>query len=245
MIVMCRTGQRLLRHTVIVVGLATAVGLAACRSAGTPVLSSAELHAGVSVLSRPLTGDLAALYRLTVPSSGGLRLSILTHGRAGRLTVSEPFGSAISLAAWGVKTQLFDLRHGCRLEATQRQALFFEGRMPLEELARLLGGRLPSGPGDRIVVQPDGQVVILGHAWSCRVRLARNPWRVTYVEGPAGTAEARWHIRLGQHTSSLPGFLRAEWGHRKWAELKLVRLQWNTVRALPPVPELPPCRSRE
>ncbi|NOZ79204.1 MAG: hypothetical protein GXP48_08525 [Acidobacteria bacterium] len=226
-------------------GLVAVLGTVACRSAAPPVLSPSDMKAGVASLSRPFPGDLAALYQLTVPSSGGLRLSIVTHGEAGRLTISEPFGSALSVAAWGPTTEVLDLRHGCRLDGSGRRDLFWEGHMPLAELARLLGGRLPAAAGDRIEIEPGGGVIVRGTGWSCRVTVARDPWRVTRVNGPAGTVPPSWRIRLGRHTSSLPGFLHAEWGHGKWAELKLVRLEWNTGEELPPLPDLPPCSGRE
>ncbi len=245
MIVRWGAGRWLFRRAAGVLGVVVILGMEGCRSTARPAIPLAEWKGGVAVLARPLTGDLAALYRLTVKASGGLRLSVLTHGRAGRLTISEPFGSAISLAAWGRKTELFDLRHGCRMAGAGERALFFGGRVPLAELARLLGGRLPAVAGDRMTVLPGGRLIIRGHGWSCTVRLAHDPWRVTEVDGPADTARPRWRIRLGRHTSSLPGFLRAEWGHGEWAELELSRLQWNTVKALPPLPAFPPCGNRE
>ena len=41
------------------------------------------------LLARPMTGDMAALYELTVPSSGGLRLTVLEHRDTGRITVAD------------------------------------------------------------------------------------------------------------------------------------------------------------
>ena len=52
------------------------------------VLGPEVLAEAAEVLGRPLSGDMGALYELTIPASGGLRLSVLQLGPAGRITVS-------------------------------------------------------------------------------------------------------------------------------------------------------------
>jgi len=61
--------------------LVALVLLTACRSAAPP-LGAADLEAARLRLNQPLPGSPAALYHLRVPSSGGLRLSLLTSGEA-------------------------------------------------------------------------------------------------------------------------------------------------------------------
>jgi hypothetical protein len=52
-----------------------------CRSAvDVPALDAAALADGREALSKPLSGDLAALYHVRVPSSGALRLAVLSNG---------------------------------------------------------------------------------------------------------------------------------------------------------------------
>ncbi len=211
-----------------------------CRSA--PALVSADaLQEGVSALTRSLPGELAALYRLRVAATGGLRLTVLTAGPEGRLTISEPFGAAVSVAAWnGAEARLYDLDHGCRMEAVNTAAVLGVGRLPLPQAARLLAGRLPALPDDVIVVEPDqGTVAVLGNGWTCRVVLAAEPWRVVRVEGEG------WTIRLDHHTSSVPGFARLTHEGGRWAELELVRLEWPAAPELPTEPELPPCAAAD
>ena len=76
-----------------------------------------ELADAVALLVRPLPGDFAALYDLRVARSGGLRLAVVTAGD-GRMTISEPFGGAVSLSAWtaGGSSMFFDMDQGCRRE---------------------------------------------------------------------------------------------------------------------------------
>ena len=49
------------------------------------------------------------------------------------------------------------------------------------------------------------------------------------------------HIELGDHTLSIPGFVRVENPNGRWAELRLVRLEWNEGEEMPPLPGLPLC----
>jgi len=217
------------------------VVLTGCRSVAPP-LGAADLEAAQLRLNRPLPGNPAALYHLRVPSSGGLRLSLLTSGGAGRLTVSEPFGSALSLTAWtGVgPSTFFDLRQGCRLEAADLEQILGIAVMPLPQAVRLLGGRLPATDGDRISIRSDGRLLIEGAGWKALVEVEPEPWRVMSVaEEKAGGGG--WTIELSDHTASVPGVVRVQRENGRWAELELVQLEWNTANELPPLPEMPAC----
>ncbi len=196
---------------------------------------------GVAALRRSLPGDLAALYRLRVPASGGLRLSVLATADGGRLSVSEPFGSAVSLAAWGgsASSRLYDLRKGCRLQVRDVSAVLGVAGLPLPEAALLLGGRLPVADDDVVTVVGPARVRVQGQEWGAVVQLRADPWRVVAV---ADAAEpSRWRLELERHTLSVPGFVRADSTGGEWAELSLIRLQWNQFSELPAEPELPPC----
>lgn len=217
--------------------------VSACRTAAPPAVIPADrLAEGVATLTRPLTGDLGALYKLRVGSTGGLRLSVLAAGDAGRFTVSEPFGAAVSLAAWSPTGPaiLFDLREGCRLTAPDVSAVLGLGRLPLPEAARLLAGRLPALPDDTVVAVPGvNQVMVTGNGWACRVDLAENPWRVVGVAGEG------WKIELDRHTGALPGRLELRHQDGRSAELVLVRVEWAIDRQLPAEPDLPACPARD
>ncbi len=215
--------------------------LAGCRSAA-PLLGTVDLEAARLRLSRPLPGNPAALYHLRVPSSGGMRLSLLTSGEAGRLTVSEPFGSAISLTAWdsAAPATFFDLRQGCRLEAVDLEQVLGIAAMPLAQAVRLLGGRLPAAAGDRVSIRSDGRLLVEGAGWKALIEVAPEPWRVMSVaeEKVGGSG---WKIELGDHTASVPGVVHVRRENGRWAELELVRLEWKDTGELPPLPELPAC----
>lgn len=188
-----------------------ALGVApGCRTAH-PVFEPGEVDQGVAVLERPLPGDMAALYRLRVPSSGGLRMSVATCGEAGRLTISEPFGAAVSLLAWdGTRwSRLYDFDEGCFLAGTDLAAVVGVARLPYPHLVRLLGGRLPVGAGDEIEAGAHG-VVVRGDGWGAQVRMASDPWRVLEVEALDGSDGPGWRVELGEHTSSLPGLVRLQ-----------------------------------
>jgi hypothetical protein len=201
-----------------------------------------DLEAAIERLWRPLSGDPAALYRLRVSSSGGLRMALLTSGEEGRLTVSEPFGSAVSLTAWtGSKPPtFFDLRERCRLDAADLEMVLGVGAMPPPQAVRLLGGRLPAANGDRVTAGEDGQILVEGRGWAARVTVAPDPWRVISVE-EIGDRKGRWSLELDDHTLSVPGRVRVENRDGRWAELELVRLEWNQGGDLPALPALQPC----
>jgi len=208
-----------------------------------PPLAVGSWDRGVTALERPLPGDLAALYRLRSGGSGWLRLSVLTCGDAGRMTVSGSFGSALSLVAWdgAGEAMVADLKKGCRLPVAGSSAVLGLDRLPLPQAVRLLAGRLPQSRHTRLVPLGQGSYRIEGRGWSCRVQLAAEPWRVVRVEGPAGPEIPRWNVKLGRHTGSLPGRLDIETPSGRRIVLELVRLEWSSGTELPKLPELPPC----
>ena len=208
------------------------------RKPSAPAATSAEIAEAVAVLRRPLPGPLVALYRLRVPSTGGLRLSVIADGNRGRMTVSENLGGALAILAWdGEGSRIFDLKEGCRPSDRDRPTIPGMEGLPMDRAVLLMGGRLPVIPGD--VVRPDdgnSTVEIDGSGWSASVRLAFDPVRILSVRG------AGWSMELGDHTSSLPGMLRFETSSDQWAELELVRLQWKFEGKWAPLPDLPECR---
>jgi hypothetical protein len=164
---------------------------------------------------------------------------VVTRGDAGRLTVSEPFGAAVSISAWRPDQVpvFFDLREGCRVDAADLSAALGVAGLPLAQAARLLGGRLPALANDRVDAGENGWVRIAGAGWDCRARVAAGPYRVEEVVGGG------WRIRLSEHTGSLPGFVRLERDEHGAVELRLVRLEWPEAQTLPELPDLPPCTS--
>lgn len=220
------------------------VGSSGCRSA-VPALTAPQLESAVVHLNRPLPGEPAALYRLRVRSSGGLRLAVRTSGLQGRLTVSEPFGSAVSITSWegSEPPTFFDLREGCRLEASDLSQVLGIGILPLPQAVRLLGGRLPTAEGDRISLREDGLLLIEGPGWAAVVTVMPEPWRVVSVE-EMGSGRSGWSLKLSDHTSSVPGFVRVEQRGGRWAELDLISLEWKEGDTLPDLPELPDCTLR-
>jgi hypothetical protein len=217
------------------------LGFAGCRSAvseTTPV----DLVAAIERLSRPLSGDPAALYRLRVSSSGGLRMAVLTSGDEGRLTISEPFGSAVSLTSWTASQPptFFDLRKGCRLESSDLERALGVAAMPLPQAIRLLVGRLPATSEDRVTAREDGRILVQGRTWAALVDVAADPYRVVSVEEHGGR-DRGWSFELRDHSLSVPGFVRVKNPDGRWAELDLVRLEWSERGELPPRPDLPPC----
>jgi len=214
------------------------------RVAVTPETVPVDPETAIERLNRPLPGDPAALYRLRVSSSGGLRMSVLTSGDAGRLTVSEPFGSAVSLTSWSGSQPptFFDLREGCRIQATDLEHALGVAAMPLPQAVRLFGGRLPATGDDWVAPREDGRILVEGLRWAALVTVAADPWRVVSVEQV--DAEGRgWRFELSDHSLSVPGFVRVENADGRWAELKLVRLEWNEGGELPSPPDLPLCTS--
>ncbi len=226
---------------VLILGATVLAGMG-CRST-TPPPAIESWNQGVAVLERPLPGDLAALYKLRSGSSGWLRLSVLTRGDAGRMTVSGSFGGALSLVAWDGEgsATVADLRKGCRVAVSDASAVLGLSRLPLPQAVRLLAGRLPRSRHSRMVPLGEGSYRVEGEGWSCRIRLAAEPWRVVSIEGPAGPEAPRWRIELERHTGSLPGRLEIETPSGRRVVLELVRLEWNTGTELPALPELPPC----
>lgn len=204
---------------------------------------AAALSDAVEVLGKPLSGELAALYHLRVPSSGALRLAVVQAGGGGRMTVTEPFGSALSVTAWSAigPTRFFDLRHGCRVDGAGVAAALGVGAMPMPQAVRLLGGRMPADDGDRVVVRDDGRLEVIGAGWRALVNVAPSPWRVTEVDELTPDRREGWRVRLDHHTGSVPGTVRIDGADRGWAELELLRLEWDVGRALAPEPELPAC----
>ncbi len=217
----------------VVVGCATT---GTGRSSG-PTPTSAELAEAVVALRRPLPGPLVALYRLRVPSTGGLRLSVIAEGDRGRMTVSENLGGALAVLAWdGERIRIFDLKEGCRSPDRDRPTIPGMEGLPMDRAILLMGGRLPVISGD--VVRPDdgkSTVEIDGPGWNASAGLAFDPVRILSVRGEG------WSVELGDHTSSLPGTLRFETGSDQWAELELVRLQWKFEGEWPPLPDFPEC----
>jgi len=218
-----------------------AFGLVGCQSTA-PVTVPVDPEAAIERLNRPLTGDPAVLYRLRVSSSGGLRMSVLTSGEAGRLTVSEPFGAAVSLTSWSGSQQptFFDLREGCQIQAADLEQALGVAAMPLPQAVRLFGGRLPATGDDWVTPREDGRILVEGLRWAALVTVAADPWRVVSVE-QVDAQDRGWRLELSDHSLSVPGFIRVENADGRWAELELVRLEWNEGGELPPPPDLPLC----
>jgi hypothetical protein len=229
----------------IVVPLLLVLGVASCQST-VPETVSVDPETAIVRLNRPLPGDPAALYRLRVSSSGGLRMSVLTSGEDGRLTVSEPFGSAVSLTSWSGSQQstFFDLREGCQIQATDLEQALGVAAMPLPQAVRLFGGRLPATGDDWIAPREDGRILVEGLRWAALVTVAADPWRVVSVEQVDAPGRG-WRFELSDHSLSVPGFVRVENADGRWAELELVRLEWNEGGELPSPPNLPLCVDSE
>lgn len=192
----------------------------------------------VEVLGRPLPGPMAALYRMRVPSTGGLRLGIIVTGNGhGRMTISEPFGAAVMIAGWDNQreAEVFDLEEGCRLSREQAMAAMGLGALPLDRATRLLGGRLPDRFGDEFRQKQEGVLVITGPDFRAEIEVDAEPWRVVAVRSAGYTVE------LDKHTSSLPGRLRIKNRDGDSAELILGTLKWEGPDDLSPLPVLPVC----
>ena len=214
-----------------------------CSSTGGPSLDDERMADGVSVLSRPLPGDLAALYRMRVPKTGGLRLAVVTAGGEGRMTISEPFGSAVSLTAWSGdgSSVHFDMEQGCRRDVADLRQVLGLRALPLAQAVRLLGGRLPVGPGDDVTLVEGSGIEVRGDGWGARVRLAVDPWRVLEVAEIGARDDDGWLIELADHTSSVPGRIRVTNADGRWAELDLSRMEWPEGAVLPHLPNFPHC----
>jgi len=234
------------RYVFLAVLLGAAVAAVGCRSGQGPTgLSSEQLDAAVAALGAPRPGGMGVLYRLRTPTSSRLRLAVLTAGQEGRMTVSEPFGAALSISAWDESgsSVFLDLQAGCRLDSADVSSVFRLDFVPLPEVALLLGGRLPALSGDSVQPTADGRLLISGQGWACLVSVEPDPWRVVAVEETTGTRARGWRLKVSEHRESVPRALRLQLSATRWAELDLVRLEWNPVTILPALPDLPECRS--
>jgi len=207
------------------------------------VFEPGQLDEAIASLTLPLPGNFAALYDLRVARSGGLRLAVVTAGDEGRMTISQPFGAAVSLTAWTAHgpTIFFDMDLGCRREVDDLEEVLGVGSLPLGQAVRLLGGRLPVMPGDSVEIGADGNIEVHGVGWAAQHRLAPSPWRVVEVSELRSDGAAGWHLELSSHTSSVPGTIRLENPDGRWAELELKRLEWPGEASLPDLPAFPPC----
>jgi len=233
--------MRASRRILSAAGLVAALFAVAACATTAPESRSVDLEAARERLGRPLTVDPAALYRLRIPASGGLRLAVMMSGEDGRLTVSEPFGSAVSLLSWrgAQPPTFFDLKEGCRLEAADLEQTLGIAAMPLPQAVLLLAGRLPAAAGDEVSESQDGRLLVTGRGWSALVTVAPEPWRVVEVE-EAGNNGAGWRVELSDH-NVYPRKVRLERKGGRWAELELVRLEWSQSAELPSLPDLPLC----
>jgi hypothetical protein len=240
-VVLIRRRDESMRCVVAALAVALAAGLAGCRTAA-PAFDRTELESARSDLMRPLPGDPAALYRLRVPATGGLRLAILTSGSTGRLTISESLGSAISVTAWTGSGggYFYDMGEGCRIESTDLSRVLGVSALPLPEAVLLLAGRLPATEDDTVVVTDESRLFARGDRWAAEIIVSADPWRVTAVR-EITRGSSGWKIVLGNHTGSVPGKVRLTTSKRRWAELELIRLEWHQDVELPVLPELPWC----
>ena len=227
--------RRVAALAIVALGLASDVGM----PHGSPHLPACRWTTSSEArdqLLGPPPGNMAALYRLRVRATGGLRLSVLTVWDAGRVTISEPFGSAVSLTAWqGLShPMVFDLRERCRFTTNDLSGVLGVSNLPLPQAIRILAGRLPALEGDRIEVSADGRLRVIGARWSGLVTVATDPWRVVAVEDITEGEGNGWRVELRDHAVSIPGWLRVRGDDGRWAELELTRLQWNTTTELPP-----------
>lgn len=233
------------RLAVAAVAFLALAAVAGCRTTlpTAPALAAADVAAAEAALTRELPGSMAALYRLRVPKSGNLRLSVLTLDGAARLSVSEPLGSTLMIAASTPDggSALLDLRAGCRLAGHDPTTGFGLTGLPLDRAARLLGGRLPAMGDDRVERTAAGELLVTGDGWRAAVGVAPDPWRVVTVRDARPGVEPGWSLAVTDHTLSLPKQLRIERADGEWAELEVVGLEWDTVTELPPLPDLPPC----
>lgn len=153
--------------------------------------------------------------------------------------MSESLGGAVVVAGWDqAGSEIFDLREGCRLEGSRAVAALGLGNLPLSRAILLLAGRMPAIEGDQVVPMGQSSVIeISGSGWWSVAELAREPTRVVGLRGED------WEVDLDDHTSSVPGRIRIDTPSGDWAELELVRLQWEFSGDLAPLPDLPLCGS--
>lgn len=228
------------RASAILLGVVACVG---CATGSRIEVDSDELAVAVAQLNRPITGDIAALYDLRVARSGGMRLAVVTAGDEGRMTISEPFGSAVSLTAWSDlgPTIFFDMDEGCRREVDDLEEVLGVGSLPLSQAVRLLGGRLPALPGDEVELGDGGHLEVRGVGWTVELRLAADPWRIVELAELRADGSAGWRLELSSHTSSVPGRIRLESPDGRWVELELKRLEWPEEASLSDLPDFPIC----
>ncbi len=229
----------------LVVGVLLTVA-AGCVSSRTAPVDPARIDEAVAELTQPLPADMAALYDLRVPRSSGLRLTVLNAGDAGRFSVSEPFGSALSITAWSAvgPAGLLDLENGCRRSIDELDGIAGVGALPVRQAASLLGGRLPAAAGDKVLPGPDGVIAVRGAGWAALVRIQADPWRVVEVREVRADGRRGWRIRLDDHAGSVPGRLHLVVPGTGRAELVLKRIEWRDRLPLPDLPDLPRCARR-
>jgi hypothetical protein len=217
----------------------------ACATTRPSPTDDADIEDGVAELTRALPGDLAALYRVRVARSGGLRLAVVTAGGEGRMTISEPFGSAVSLAAWfeDGRSVAYDMEAGCRVDAADLRSVLGLRAMPLAQAARLLAGRLPTCAGDEIAALGDRKLRLRGAGWEAAATVEADPWRVAEIR-ELGVVSDGWRIELADHTRSVPGRVTVTNTDGRWAELELSRMEWPQRQVLPKLPDFPPCEGR-
>ena len=220
--------------------VAVLVGLVAvgCATTTAPPMPAVDTRAGIVALEGPAPADLAALYRIQVPGRGRLRMAVLTSGDAGRLTVTEPFGSAVSITAWdGDRVRLYDFERDCAAWIAGDELLPAVRALSPERAVRLLAGRLPAAPADVVAIDTGGRVAIRGAGAGLDAALAPDPWRVASASADDGS----WSIEVRHHTGALPAVfdVRDERGRRVGVEL--LQFEWSEARELPDLPDLPPC----
>lgn len=213
----------------------------ACRTTA-PGIDPLQLESARGELMRPLPADPSVLYGLRVSSRGGLRLSVLTSDDAGRLTISEKFGSAVSITAWRASAPptFFDLRESCRLEISDLSQVLGVGAMPLPQAVLLLVGRIPAVTDDVVSSAGGSSFLVEGEGWAAEVEIAADPWRVVGVR-EVGDSSSGWTIVLEDHTGAIPGSIRVKRSDGRRAELNLLRLEWHEDADLPELPALPLC----
>ncbi|MEE4271240.1 MAG: hypothetical protein V2I67_06180 [Thermoanaerobaculales bacterium] len=231
-----------LRRAATMAAVAVAMAASGCATSPRVSVDPIRMAEARAAFDEPLPGELAALYRVRMPRSGSLRLAVITDGASGRWTISEPFGSAVSMTAWNDSddTLLYDMEVGCRRPVQDLREVVGIDAFPMTQAARLLAGRLPAASGDRVVVTGAGEFEVHGDGWGVAVCVAADPWRVVEVRPLRG----RWRITLEEHKGPVPGRIRVKAGRGRWAELELSRIEWPEEVSLPALPDFPACVAR-
>jgi len=231
----CMRVPVLLRAALCVSAAFLLVGCLSSRS-GTSFLQW-DLQEGLRQLRRPLPGPMAALYRLRVGSTSTLRMALLAEGEWGRMTISESFGSTLSITAWDVDqpARVLDMRHGCRIAGSALEGMPGISRIPMRRLPLLLGGRLPVEEGDRIDAGENGELIVDAASWHAVIRLEPDPWRVVEIRS------GDFVITLADHSLSVPGRIETRDPEGRRIRLDLLRLKWEIARRPEALPELPLC----